>query len=200
MKRFVVFLSIFALFFCLVPISAHAAESYTLDFTDRYQVYSGGNLSEGWYSLTLDLSTSQHGDILYTFEPFYVTFDSVSDISSNPLFRIRLIADFVNDLRYPFWDFVVELNGSTQTIYKFEDVTGAVDFRSFASDAVVTLTAVDDPSLSAGPSLSGIVDSGMMSGVLDQVVSILPVVLVVIIGFIAIRKGISFLRGFLAGS
>ena len=50
------------------------------------------------------------------------------------------------------------------------------------------------------PSLSGIVDSGMMSGVLDQVVSILPVVLVVVIGFIAIRKGIDFLRSFLAGA
>lgn len=64
---------------------------------------------------------------------------------------------------------------------------------------VVFYPAVESPS-PVGPSLSGVVDSGVMSGVLDQVVSLLPVVLVTIITFFATRKGIAFLRGFLAGS
>ena len=39
-----------------------------------------------------------------------------------------------------------------------------------------------------------------LSAVLDQVVGLLPVVLVVLIGFIALRKGISFLRGLLGSA
>lgn len=43
--------------------------------------------------------------------------------------------------------------------------------------------------------LSGVVTSGMLSGVLDEVVALLPVVIPVSIGFIAIRKGYGFLMG-----
>lgn len=45
--------------------------------------------------------------------------------------------------------------------------------------------------------LSTIVTAEVLGGVLDQVVGVLPVVLPVMIGFIAIRKGISFVLGML---
>lgn len=45
--------------------------------------------------------------------------------------------------------------------------------------------------------LSTIVTADVLGGVLDQVVGVLPVVLPVMIGFIAIRKGISFVLGML---
>lgn len=45
--------------------------------------------------------------------------------------------------------------------------------------------------------LSGIVTSEMLTGVLDEVVGLLPVCIPVMIGFIALRKGISFIRGIL---
>ena len=45
--------------------------------------------------------------------------------------------------------------------------------------------------------LSSIVTAEMLSGVLDQIVGILPVVIPVMIGFIGLRKGISFLQGVL---
>lgn len=45
--------------------------------------------------------------------------------------------------------------------------------------------------------LAGIVTSEMMSGVLDEIVALLPVVIPVMIGFIGLRKGISFLQGVL---
>ena len=57
-----------------------------------------------------------------------------------------------------------------------------------------------DPPSSSVPSLSGIVDSGMLTGALDQVVSILPVLLVAIVSFIGIRKGISWLQNVLHGA
>ena len=45
--------------------------------------------------------------------------------------------------------------------------------------------------------LSGIVTSSMLSGVLDEIVGLLPTILPVMIGFIALRKGISFVLNML---
>lgn len=49
----------------------------------------------------------------------------------------------------------------------------------------------------AAGDLSTIVTGDMLQGVLDQIIGLLPVVLPVMIGFIALRKGISFLIGML---
>lgn len=45
--------------------------------------------------------------------------------------------------------------------------------------------------------LSTIVTAEMLSGVLDEIVALLPVVVPVMIGFIGLRKGISFIQGIL---
>lgn len=45
--------------------------------------------------------------------------------------------------------------------------------------------------------LSTIVTGEMLNGVLDQIVGLLPVVIPVMITFIGLRKGISFLQGVL---
>lgn len=45
--------------------------------------------------------------------------------------------------------------------------------------------------------LAAVVTAEMISGVLDELVSLLPVVLPTMIGFIGLRKGISFLQGIL---
>ena len=49
----------------------------------------------------------------------------------------------------------------------------------------------------ASSGLSGIVTAEMLGGVLDEIVGLLPVVIPVMIGFIGLRKGISFLQGVL---
>lgn len=43
--------------------------------------------------------------------------------------------------------------------------------------------------------LKDIVTSAMLSGVLDEIVGLLPVIIPVSITFIAVRKGLSFLFG-----
>lgn len=48
--------------------------------------------------------------------------------------------------------------------------------------------------------LSTIVTSTMLSGVLDEITSLLPICVPVLISFIAVRKGISFLVGILRGA
>lgn len=45
--------------------------------------------------------------------------------------------------------------------------------------------------------LQGIITAEMVSGVLDEIVGLLPVIIPVMIGFIGLRKGISFLQGVL---
>ncbi len=49
----------------------------------------------------------------------------------------------------------------------------------------------------AASGLSAIVTADMLSGVLDEIVGLLPVVIPVMIGFIGLRKGIQFLQGVL---
>lgn len=46
-------------------------------------------------------------------------------------------------------------------------------------------------------SLASIVTADMLGGVLDEIVGLLPVIIPVMIGFIGLRKGISFLQGVL---
>lgn len=49
----------------------------------------------------------------------------------------------------------------------------------------------------ATTALSKVVTSEMLSGVMDEIIGLLPVVLPVMIGFIALRKGIGFVTGML---
>ena len=51
--------------------------------------------------------------------------------------------------------------------------------------------------MDAATGLSAVVTAEMLSGVLDEVVAMLPVAIPVMIGFMALRKGISFLQGIL---
>ncbi len=45
--------------------------------------------------------------------------------------------------------------------------------------------------------LDGVVTSAMLNGVLSEITGLLPVVIPVMVSFIALRKGISFLQGIL---
>ena len=45
--------------------------------------------------------------------------------------------------------------------------------------------------------LSSVVNAGMLGGVLNEIVGLLPIVIPVLIGFIGLRKGISFVKNIL---
>lgn len=49
----------------------------------------------------------------------------------------------------------------------------------------------------ASTTLNTIVTANMLQGVLDEIIGLLPVVFPVMIGFIAIRKGVSFVLNML---
>lgn len=50
---------------------------------------------------------------------------------------------------------------------------------------------------SATGKISGVVTADMMNGVLDEVIALLPVCIPVMISFIGLRKGISFIQSVL---
>ena len=49
----------------------------------------------------------------------------------------------------------------------------------------------------ASPVLKTVVTADVVGGVMDEIIGLLPVILPVMIGFIALRKGISFVLGLL---
>lgn len=49
----------------------------------------------------------------------------------------------------------------------------------------------------ASKGLADVVTAEMMNGVLDQIIALLPVCVPVMVGFIALRKGIGFVQGIL---
>ncbi len=51
-----------------------------------------------------------------------------------------------------------------------------------------------------GSTLAKVVTADMLSGVFTEITGLLPVVVPVMVGFIAIRKGISFLQSVLHGA
>ena len=63
---------------------------------------------------------------------------------------------------------------------------------SFVSSFMMTVAEA-----TGATGLSSVVTQDMLSGVLDEVIALLPIAIPVVIGFIALRKGISFLIGIL---
>ena len=53
---------------------------------------------------------------------------------------------------------------------------------------------------STASSLSSVVTADMLGGVLDEIVGLLPVVVPVMVGFIGLRKGLSFVQSVLHGA
>ena len=54
--------------------------------------------------------------------------------------------------------------------------------------------------VAVGSTLAMVVTADMLSGVFTEITGLLPVVVPVMVGFIAIRKGISFLQSVLHGA
>lgn len=90
---------------------------------------------------------------------------------------------------FDFWD---ENHGDYRSYY----LVGDFDISGYApvgsGDITATIDIPDPPS-----GISAVVTKEMLSGVLDEVVALLPVVIPVMIGFIGLRKGISFLQSVL---
>ena len=94
----------------------------------------------------------------------------------------------------------METTVPTETVTKVIEVVEQMDYTEY----LVKLVNSNELILDAVHVLSGfalfaivVVTTQMMSGVLDEILGLLPVVIPVMIGFIGLRKGISFLQSVL---
>ena len=81
---------------------------------------------------------------------------------------------------------------------------GEIQTSTKVCAALATLPVLAAPVFAEGETgsttsaqLSSIVTSNMIGGVLDEIIGLLPTILPVMIGFIALRKGISFVLNML---
>lgn len=85
---------------------------------------------------------------------------------------------------------------------KYYSVPVATD--GLTPDTEVCFTAVyhgkNSGSATMDTDLASVVNADMMSSVLNEILDLLPVVLVVLVGFVGLRKGISFLQTILHGA
>ena len=201
---FPVFLALI-LVFSLICVPALAIDSFIFEFPENSEdgVAFGPALPDGFYNIKFTLSGGILPDpyILFSDSPVSLSFDFVEDESDGPYYFCETSFPLTSDLTGTSGNFtlVVASQGSSGFLRLYEGSTSVSPVLLGAANCSVTFIPVTSCG-SLAPSLSGIVDSGMMSGVLDQVVSLLPVLIVSIVTFIATRKGIAFLRGFLAGS
>ena len=196
MKRILPVLMSLVLVFSLIVIPAYATEKYVFSWSPEDKVFLCDYLiPDGSYDVFVYLANkpgyvTDESVSLYSTSPVVLTFNEVIESGSDPYFLAESAFTFEVDSEVIMLPFKVA---------HFHDFSLLVldYYGDCTSGSYVVFTPVENSSF---PSLSGIVDSGMMSGVLDQVVSLLPVLIVTIVTFIATRKGIAFLRGFLAGS
>ena len=197
MKRFFLFFVSLILVVSAVSFSVLAAETYFFDTSTFVETSGFGgfryDLPEGRYTMTFHIPDSEEipipgGD--YVSEPFDVLFEG-----SDFLIRCPVAPVFTDDTLSQFKFYLCYYSSNPEILVV--QVPEGEEFSIYDGSLPFTLTRVDLPSTS---SLSDLVDTDMVSGVLDQVVELLPVVLVVIVGYIAIRKGIDYLRSFLASS
>ena len=140
----------------------------------------GSDFKPGEYYLTL----SGEDSVYTTKEPFY--FDPKAGVEYRfPVGSVSFY-DLFNDTTHDFpFEFIIYCWSST-----------SVEISYDWDGARVTLTEpYFHASLEPVPvGVSDIVTTDMLSGALDQIVALLPVVVVCIVGFVGIRKGISFLQ------
>ena len=80
--------------------------------------------------------------------------------------------------------------------YGFHSPASAGDYEG-CEVATLRLAIPDNTVSTTGTSLSDVVSSDMLTGVLSELINLLPIVIPVLIGFIGLRKGISFLQSVL---
>lgn len=205
MKRVLPFFAVLCLVLSLIFVPVQAADSYVFEYdleSAEPYLLDGAYIPEGIYDVQLcftidssiDYSISSIDPIMIVYESTVVdgasvsvcefTFDVINSVGDTSI--LAIICGAFSDMSYS----AIAFNSSYNDSFKPLD---PVSFN--ATSGYVVFTPVDTI-----PTLSGFVDSDVMSGVLDQVVVLLPIVLGVLVAYIAVRKGISFLCDFLSRS
>lgn len=190
--KLIVFLS-FILIVSILAVPAFAADSSVYEFhfvgtsSDAHLFSLENVVPEGFY--VISFYSPSFGMVFDSLEPVEISYAYNADndfLLNYQSFSSALFLYEGENIEFEFGLF------TDKSSYSFAGIGLNVQ-EGFFEDVILTLTPVS-------PSLSAVVNSDMMSGVLDEIVALLPAVLAVIVGFIAIRKGVSFIRGIVSGA
>lgn len=81
---------------------------------------------------------------------------------------------------------------------KFKNVVAGISGTALAALSAVSVFAAD--TAGAGTSLSTVVTADSLSGMMEEITGLLPVLIPVVVGFLAFRKGWSFLKSQIKGA
>lgn len=199
-----------ALIVPVLLIPAHAGTGYvferfdpdsimlfgSFDFTaypaDHVFVYEG-ILADGLYTVSF-VSESGSAGSLDSLGPFQVVFlyDENEDLwYSSSVLSIPMLDSSGSVVGYVDAALVFAIfDGTTVSFLELGGSLADVDAYSY-----MTLTPVGSDPV---PSLVDYVSADSMSAVLSEIVALLPVILTVLVGYVAVRKGISWIHGFIS--
>lgn len=196
MKRVVTLCVCFTLLLSAFAFSAFAANVYQFDDVGTMQYYRcSGTLPEGEYYFSGTCHYPLDDGEVYTFtsDPFTVHWDSGSFMWEDAVAFSLIDNRFTRFYTSAPVDFAV-----SPVLELCDDSTYCHFAPEDALFSVVTLTLIP-VSADSAPVLSDVVTGDMISGVLDPLVTLIPVVFGGLACFLGIRKGIGFVEALLNG-
>lgn len=201
MKRVLVVCLALALILPVLAVSALAATShvfYPMESVSVLDDTSSDFFGKGFYSFVIDsllpdglynISIIRGSTVTYyTPDPVAISFSGGSPLTFSQDVAFLASGSRLVDLgvRLSYGDD----GGTYLSIFEYGAQMTTLDADYIRFDLVETAE-------SAPAFLSAVVTPEMLDGVLGQVVALLPVVLVVIVGYIALRKGVAYIRSVL---
>lgn len=171
-----------------LSVPAFAATSYTVEGgEDGYGVVDF-LLPEGTYNVEFRFEGDGQIISVPSYAPVEITYSSNIDFSY--YFEGGILVTEADGTQVQPYLYICSLDGGS-SIYRI--VSDGVDF--LMPGYFVVFTPVYE-----SPSLTDYITADTPLNVLNEVISLLPIALGVIVGYIAIRKGISYLQSFLHNS
>lgn len=210
MKRALCVLLLLALTVPVLLIPASAAEEYVFEWInpevmmlgdsydfataegDTFFAYAG-LVPEGTYTLSFQYWDAAEGLEIFVIDPLTLVYEDTVDglcASCTVLVEVRH-GDYVESGYFEV--FVCQLGSNSLLVFREPGATENFSFGDVVS--VVVLTPVVPV-----PSLSHVISSDFLDGVLNEIIVLFPVVLVVLISYISIRKGLAWIRDLLHGA
>lgn len=202
MRRIVLLFLALVLCLSLLAVPALAAENqeYIFELVPPFSLYGDfvfagdgqmalyeGYVPEGSYYLYLSVPESSDWELFFD-SPISVDYSLTNDTLLEEPFTYSCSLVYPDEIYSPeIW--ITDTYGSH----------GFSAFLIFSFKGAENLTGgfIKLVPVNSSSRLCDIVSSDMLSGSIDEIVQLLPIVLVVIVAFIGIRKGISFLLQFL---
>ena len=199
-----------------IPVSAAEVSTVAYDVNNPNSLHNSIDITTAllkYFNLNLNLEgmTNYYDIASYIYEKFY--FEEVKyspDIDyiflgandmTNALDAISgqfpELQSEIDDLNETLWDYSIFFDGAEAWAIPYVKYSEKSQFELGSIQHDVEFTIPDAPASSGSAGLADVINADMINSVTDEVVNLLPVVIGVIIGYVGLRKALSFLQSVL---